>query len=146
MRLNALRGVHDQKRPLAGVEGTRDLVVEVDVTGRVDEIEYVILAVFGGIVEFDRARLDGDAAFALQIHIVKQLILHVALLHGAGQLQNAVCERGLAVVDVRDDGEIADMLLPFGFLHCKNQAFPRIHLLLLYRILPASARALQYFS
>ncbi len=53
--------------------------------------------------------LDGDAALALDIHGVEQLSLHVALGHGARELEDAVGQRGLAVVDVRDDGEVADV-------------------------------------
>lgn len=34
----------------------------------------------------------------------------MALLDGAGELQQPVGERGLAVVDVRDDGEVPDPL------------------------------------
>jgi hypothetical protein len=52
--------------------------------------------------------LDGDAALALEIHVVQQLVALVALGHGARQLQQPVGQRRLAVVDVRDDAEIAD--------------------------------------
>ena len=54
--------------------------------------------------------LDGDAAFALEVHVVQKLCLHVAVGDGAGQLQNAVGERRFAVVDVGDDRKIADVL------------------------------------
>ncbi len=45
LRLDALRGVDDQERALAGGERARDLVGEVDVAGRVDQVEDVGLAV-----------------------------------------------------------------------------------------------------
>ncbi len=51
--------------------------------------------------------LDGDAALALQVHVVQDLGLHLAPGHRAGQLQQPVAQRRLAVVDVGDDGEIA---------------------------------------
>jgi hypothetical protein len=37
-----------------------------------------------------------------------KLLLHVALGHGAGQLDQPVGERGFPVVDMGDDGEVAD--------------------------------------
>ena len=43
--LDALGGIDDQERPLAGGQGPGDLVVEVHVAGRVDEVEHVRLAV-----------------------------------------------------------------------------------------------------
>ena len=53
-------------------------------------------------------RLDGDAALALQVHGIEHLRLHLARGQRPGQLQQAVGQRGFAVVDVRDDGKIAE--------------------------------------
>ena len=63
-------------------------------------------------------RLDGDPALALQVHGVEELLLHLARLEGAGELEQAVGQRGLAVVDVRDDGEVADEAL---FQHVRSR-------------------------
>src|SRR5579872_7000778 len=52
--------------------------------------------------------LDGDAALPLEVHGVKHLGLHFARRERPGELQQAVRQRGFAVVNVRDDGEIAD--------------------------------------
>jgi len=72
-------------------------------TGRVDQMQQVILPL---VIIHHRAglRLHGDAAFALHIQLVEELLLP-ARLDGAGQLQQAVAERALAMVDVRDDAE-----------------------------------------
>ena len=43
LRLDALRGVDDEQRALARLQRARDLVGEVDVAGRVDEVELVVL-------------------------------------------------------------------------------------------------------
>ena len=63
------------------------------------------------IRQADGARLDRDAALALEVHVVEQLRLHLALIHGAAQLDEPVGQRGLAVVDVCDDRKIADVFL-----------------------------------
>ena len=78
--------------------------------GGVNEVQLVADAVFGGVVERDALRLDGDAAFTLQVHGVEHLRLHLALLEAAAHLDEAVRQGGLAVVDVGDDGEIANIL------------------------------------
>ena len=45
LRLDALRRVDDEQRAFAGAQAARDLVVEVDVARRVDELELVLGAV-----------------------------------------------------------------------------------------------------
>ena len=42
--------------------------------------------------------------------------LHLALADGAGELEQPVGQRGLAVVDVGDDAEVADA----GLVHVTN--------------------------
>ena len=107
--LDALGGVDDEQRALDGAHRAGDLVGEVDVAGGVDEVEDVELAVLGGVFEADGLGLDGDAALALDVHRVEELLLHLAVGDGAGRLDQPVGERRLAVVDVGDDGEVADM-------------------------------------
>ena len=109
LRLHALGGVHHEHGSVAGGQAAGDLVGEVHVARRVDEVQLVGLAVVGGVAHAHGLALDGDAALALDVHGVEQLGLHVALGHRARKLQDAVRERGLAVIDVRDDREVADM-------------------------------------
>ena len=120
LRLDALRGVDDEQRALDGRERAVDLIGEVDMTGRVDEVEDVGLAVARGVVEAHRLRLDGDAALALDVHRVQHLLLagHLARIHGAGELDQPIRQRRLAVVDMCDDREIADVVEREGHVAC----------------------------
>src|SRR5260370_16919645 len=61
-------------------------------------------------MEANAFRLDGDAALALEVHGVKNLFVHFALRQRAGHFEQAVSERGFAVVDVRDDAEVSNEL------------------------------------
>ena len=107
LRLDALRGVDQQDGALAGLEAPADLVREVDVAGGVDHVQDVVGAVLlPG--QAHRLALDRDAALALDVHPVQVLGAHLPPLHDAGQLQHPVGQGGLAVVDVRDDAEVAD--------------------------------------
>ena len=78
--------------------------------GRVDEVQLVIVAVLAAVVEAHRMRFDGDASLALQVHGVEHLFHHFALGERARYFQQAVGQRGFAVVDVRDDREVPDEL------------------------------------
>ena len=57
----------------------------------------------------DGRGLDGDAALALQVHVVEDLVLELALGDGPGAHEQAVGQRALAVVNVGDDREIANL-------------------------------------
>ena len=109
LRLDALGGIDHKHGAFACGQTATDLVGEVDMARRVDEVELIGFAIVGGVVHANSLAFDGDAAFALDVHAVKQLSLHVAMRHGAGHLQNAVGERGLAMVDMGDDAEVSDM-------------------------------------
>ncbi len=108
---HALRRVDNQQRALRRGERPGDLVREVDVPRRVDQVQNIRLAVIRVIREPDRMGLDRDAALPLEVHRVEDLRLHLARLQSARQLEESVRERALAVVDMGDDGEVADVTL-----------------------------------
>src|SRR5207248_2385608 len=76
--------------------------------GGVDEVQLVAGAVVL-VVDGDRVHPDGDAALALEVHAVEGLGLDVALGDGPGLEQELVGQGALAVVDVGDDAEVADV-------------------------------------
>ena len=109
LRLDSLRRIHDEHRALARLEAARDLVGEVHVTRRVDQVELVALP-----LNAHGLRLDRDPPLALELHRVEQLVAHVAVGDRVRQLENPVGERRLPVVDVGDDREVADAALLHG--------------------------------
>ncbi|MPN01890.1 hypothetical protein SDC9_149103 [bioreactor metagenome] len=79
-------------------------------SGGIDQIELILLPVRRAIQHPHRMRFDGDAAFALQVHAVEQLLLEVAFVDGMGIFQKPVGQRRFAMVDVGDNRKIPDML------------------------------------
>src|SRR6185503_2066104 len=74
----------------------------------VHDVDVVILVFEGGVLG-----ADGDALLLFQIHRVHEALLGGLVLvgaEGAGLFQEAIDERGLAVVDVGNDGDVADVL------------------------------------
>ena len=116
LRLHALARVHDEQRALAGGQRAADLVVEVHVARRVNEVERILLAVSGLVREADGAGLYRYAALFFEIHVVEDLALHLAGLDGPAELYEPVRERALAVVDVGDYAEIPDVVLIHLFM------------------------------
>ena len=110
LRLDSLGRVHEEERSLAGHQRTPDLVGEVHVARGVNQVELVGLPVLRLVEEGDAVRLDGDAALALEVHRVEQLVPELAVADAAAALDQPVGERGFPVINVRDDAEVADPL------------------------------------
>src|SRR5439155_24895612 len=70
--------------------------------------EDIAFAVPGAVFEAHGLRLDRDAALALEFHIVENLLAHFARFKPAAGLDQPVGERRFAVIDMRNDREIAD--------------------------------------
>src|SRR6266550_305588 len=93
------------------LERARHLVGEVHVPGGVDQIELVHAPVARMVVHAHRVQLDRDAALALQVHRVEHLLSHQALVQGARELDQAVGQGRLPMVDMGHNTEVADVIL-----------------------------------
>ena len=107
LRLHTLRRVHNEQCALARAQAARHLVGKIHVPRCINQVQLVSLPILRLVEHRDRMRLDGDAAFALQIHRVQQLRRHIACGDRASAMQEAVRERRLAVVNVGNDAEIS---------------------------------------
>ena len=63
----------------------------------------------GLVVQGHAVRLDGDPTLALKVHGVQNLSLHFTLGKATADLNESVRQCRLAVIDMGDDGKIADM-------------------------------------
>ena len=116
LRFHALRGIDHQQRAFARRERARHFVREIDVSGRIDQIQQIGL-------DRRRARYCSAAVCALIVmprsrsrSMESSTCASISRsLKPAAQLDEAVGQRGFAVVDVGDDGKVADVL------HQENQ-------------------------
>ena len=77
----------------------------------INQIELIGLTILGVIVKRDTLRFDGNTPLPLDIHRIENLSRHLSLGQPTTRLDEAIGERGLAMIDVRDDGEITDVFL-----------------------------------
>ena len=97
------RGVHEQQHAVDHGQRPFDLSAEIGVTRRVDDVDEGVAVVDGGVL-----REDGDAALALQIRVVHRTLRDpLVRAEDAALVEHGVDERRLAVVDVRDDRDVA---------------------------------------
>ena len=110
LRFHTLRGINHQQSPFTGRERARYFIGEVHVAGRVDQVQVVDLAILGLVVQGRRLGLDGDAPLLFDVHGVEHLGGHLTLAQATAVLDQAIGQCGLAVIDVGDDGEVANMV------------------------------------
>jgi len=114
LRLGALVRIDDQQRAVGHVQHALNLAAEVGMAGRVDDVD---LHAF--IRNRDVLRQNGDAALALLIVRVEHTLFNVLIFaKHVRRPQQTVHERGLAVVNVSDDRDVAEILLLHAFLSC----------------------------
>jgi hypothetical protein len=87
------------------------------VAGRVDDVDFLVVIEDGSIFGED-----GDAPLALELVRIHDTLGYSLIgAEGSGLAEHSVDESGFAVVDVGDDGDIADgahrdFLISFSFL------------------------------
>ena len=106
LRLRAVVRVDHQQDAVDHFHDALDFAAEIGVAGRVDDVDAVT-------VPFERGVLgaDGDAFFALEIHRVHHALLDLLVgAKGAGLPQQLIDQRRLAVIDVRDNGDVTNLI------------------------------------
>ncbi len=106
LRQRSLAGVHEQQHAVHHGQAALHLTAEVGVAGRVDDVDGQPAVPHRGVLGQDR-----DALLPLQVAGVEHPFGHVRVgAERAGLPQHGVDQRGLAVVDVRDDGHVAQVI------------------------------------
>jgi hypothetical protein len=83
--------------------------MEIDVAGRVDEVEHIFFA-FVGVIHCYRRGFYGDAAFSLNVHTVEHLFFELTLTDGTCCYNSLSAKVLIAVVDVCYDTKISYIL------------------------------------
>ena len=103
----ALSRVDEQQNAVDHLQNALDLAGEIGVARGVDDVDLIIFIVDGRVLGQDR-----DAALALEIARVHHAVYDGLILPvNAALLQHLVDQRGLAVVDVRDDCNVTNFVL-----------------------------------
>ena len=109
LRQRALGRVDEQQDAVDHRQSALDLAAEVGVARRVDDVDLHVAALHRGVLGEDR-----DALLALEVTGVHDALGDVLVLpERAGLPEHRVDERRLAVVDVGDDGDVAQVV-PLG--------------------------------
>ena len=106
LRLRSIVRIDDEQDAIDHLHDALDLAAEIRVTGRIDDVDAVAVPLERGILRADR-----DPLLALEIHRVHHPLLDLLIgTEGAGLPQQLIDERGLAVIDVRNDGDVTNLI------------------------------------
>ena len=110
LRQRTFGGVDQEDYTVDHGQAALDFTAEVGVAGRVDEVQRDLGAVGPDVGDGRVLGEDRDPAFAFLVHRVHDSVGD-GLMRGehAGLTQQSVDEGGLAVVNVRDDGDVSDI-------------------------------------
>ncbi|CDN41630.1 hypothetical protein BN871_AI_01410 [Paenibacillus sp. P22] len=106
LRHAAFESVHDEQNAVDHLHDALHFAAEVGVPGSIDDVDEVVLIVDRGVFRQNR-----NAALPLQIVGVHRPFMDdFVVAERSGLLQQLVDKRRFAVVDVRDNGDIANVL------------------------------------
>ena len=88
--LDSLCSIYNQHRSFAGGQGTRNLVGEVYMSGRIDEIQSVDFTIVSLVVQTDSLCLNSDTTFTFQVHTIQHLLTYLITPYSTGQFDQAV--------------------------------------------------------
>ena len=110
LTLDTLRSVNKKQRPLAGGYRPGNLIGKINVTRRIDKIQLIVVSIGRPVWNCNRLAFYCYSPLTFYVHIVKNLIHHLALINNLGLLNKPVGQSGLSVVDVRHNTEISLVL------------------------------------
>jgi len=112
LRERAFAGVNEKEDAVHHAQGALDFAAEVAVAGGVDDIDFGVAVKEGGVFGEN-----GDAALALEVARVHDAVGDdLIVAEDAALTKHGVHKRGLAVVHVGDDGDVADRLCHTCFI------------------------------
>ncbi len=111
LRQRPLGGVHEEHDAVDHGQPALDLAAEVGVAGGVDDVDLRLDAVRTSPAHRGVLREDRDALLALEVHGVHDALVDVLVVAEHPRLPEHRVDQGrLPVVDVGDDGDVADVV------------------------------------
>jgi hypothetical protein len=105
LRHRAVERVDDEQHAVDHAQDALDLAAEVGVAGRVDDVDLHVLPAHRGVLGQDR-----DAPLALErVRVHHPVLDDLVVAEGPALAEHLVHESRLPVVDVGDDGDVANL-------------------------------------
>ena len=104
--LRTVVGIHHQKDAIDHLHDPLDFSAKIGVPGSIDNVHVITVPAKGRIF-----RANGNALFSLEIHGIHDPLIHLLICAKRPRLLEQLVHQGrLAVVHVRNDGDVANVL------------------------------------
>src|SRR6266404_4404192 len=106
LRLRTIVRVDDQKDAVHHLHDSLDFAAEIGVTRSIDDVDAITVPLEGGVLRANRNPL-----FTLEVHRIHHALLDLLVgTKGTGLAQELIDKRGLAVVNVRNNGDVTNLV------------------------------------
>ena len=106
LRLRPIVRIDHQQHAVHHFHDPLDFAAEIGVTRCVNDVDPIAVPLESGVL-----RANGDSFFALEIHRIHHALLNLLIGAKRSRLaQQLIDQRGLAVIDVRNDGDVTNLI------------------------------------
>ena len=107
LRFNTLGRINDQKHPFTGCQGAGYFIGKIHMSGSIDEIEFIFFTLAICIWQSHGLAFYGDSPLPFDIHIVKNLIPKMTIIHQPGYLNQTVSQCGFSMVNMGNNAKVS---------------------------------------
>ena len=106
LRLRPIVRIDNEQHAVHHFHDPLDFAAEIGVARRIDDVDPITVPLKSCVL-----RANGDSFFALEIHRIHHALFNLLIGAKRARLaQQLIDQRGLAVIDVRNDGDITDFI------------------------------------
>ena len=108
--------IDDQKGPIHHFHDSLHLTAEIGVARRIDDINSITVPLERGVLRANR-----NSFFPLEVHRIHHPLFDLLVgAKSAGLAQQLIDKGGLAVINVRNDGNVTNLVHGTGFLEVRG--------------------------
>ena len=108
--------IHNENCAITGSKASGNFIVKVHMARSINQVKDILFSVLCMIDQTNSLRLNGNTSLSLNIHVIKDLGLHLTAGKRSGKFDHTVCQSGLAVINMRDNTKITNM----GLIDCQE--------------------------
>ena len=104
--LDSLRSIYYQHSTVTSCQTSGYLVVKIHMSGSIDQVKNVFVSIFRFVYSTHSLGFNRNTALTLQVHIVKNLLLHLTAGEKSRLFNDTVCQCGFTMIYMGNNTKI----------------------------------------